>query len=39
MKGRTPAEIDRMFELKVAARKFVDWKNPSANITGGEQVV
>jgi MFS family permease len=39
MKGRTPAEIDRMFELKVAARKFVDWKNPSANITGGEKVV
>jgi hypothetical protein len=38
MRGRTPAEIDRMFELKVAARKFVDWKNPSADLAGGEKV-
>lgn len=32
MKGRTPAEIDRMFDLKLPARKFVEWKNPSADI-------
>ncbi|KAK4132742.1 MFS general substrate transporter [Trichocladium antarcticum] len=30
MKGRTPAEIDRMFELKLPAGQFVDWENPSA---------
>ena len=29
MKGRTPAEIDRMFELNLPARKFSGWKNPS----------
>ena len=25
MKGRTPAEIDRMFELEIPARKFETW--------------
>ncbi|KAK1753816.1 alpha-glucosides permease MPH3-like protein 3 [Echria macrotheca] len=28
MKGRTPAEIDRMFELGLSAREFSKWKNP-----------
>ncbi|KAL2256770.1 hypothetical protein VTK26DRAFT_1150 [Humicola hyalothermophila] len=35
MKGRTPAEIDRMFELGLPARKFKEWKNPS--VTGEEE--
>jgi len=30
MKGRTPAEIDRMFELGLSARKFHTWTNPNA---------
>ena len=27
MKGRTPAEIDRMFELSLPARKFKTWES------------
>lgn len=29
MKERTPAEIDRMFDLKLAARKFKGWSSTS----------
>lgn len=29
MKGRTAAEIDRMFELKLPARAFADWRAPN----------
>ncbi|KAK1994786.1 MFS general substrate transporter [Colletotrichum falcatum] len=32
MKGRTPAEIDRMFELGLPARQFRHWTNPSARL-------
>lgn len=28
MKGRTPAEIDRMFELRVPTREFEGWRQP-----------
>jgi hypothetical protein len=28
MKGRTPAEIDRMFELQVPTREFEAWRQP-----------
>jgi hypothetical protein len=28
MKGRTPAEIDRMFDLEIPARKFEVWNRP-----------
>lgn len=31
MKGRTPAEIDRMFEAKLPARDFKHWSVPSSN--------
>ncbi|KAL0943362.1 maltose permease (alpha glucoside transporter) [Colletotrichum truncatum] len=31
MKGRTPAEIDRMFESKLPARKFRHWVNSAAD--------
>ncbi|KAK3315538.1 proton myo-inositol cotransporter [Apodospora peruviana] len=30
MKGRTPAEIDHMFELGLSARRFKGWQNPGA---------
>lgn len=36
MKGRTPGEIDRMFELGLSARQFRTWHNPSANLNDGE---
>lgn len=31
MKGRTPAEIDRMFEAKVPAKDFGNWTLPSSH--------
>jgi MFS family permease len=37
MKGRTPAEIDRMFELELPAGKFADWKNPSTDSPAKEE--
>ncbi|PNH47570.1 hypothetical protein VD0004_g775 [Verticillium dahliae] len=36
MKGRTPGEIDCMFELGLSARQFRTWHNPSANLNDGE---
>lgn len=35
MKGRTPAEIDRMFEMKLLAKDFATWKNHSAGDESG----
>lgn len=32
MKGRTPAEIDRMFESRLPARQFRHWTNSSAGM-------
>ncbi|ROT39001.1 MFS general substrate transporter [Sodiomyces alkalinus F11] len=34
MKGRTAAEIDRMFEQKLSAREFAKWKNPNVPENG-----
>ena len=31
MKGRTPAEIDRMFELRLPTRKFKHWSHGAAS--------
>ncbi|KAM0328573.1 hypothetical protein ACHAQA_004981 [Verticillium albo-atrum] len=36
MKGRTPGEIDRMFELGLSARQFKGWKNPSVAVVDSE---
>ena len=38
MKGRAMVEIDRMFEEKVPARKFVDWSSgESGSVSGDEE--
>lgn len=35
MKGRTPAEIDRMFESRLPARQFRHWTNSTAEMDDG----